>query len=100
MISFIQNLAVAEYLNSDMRPTRSGFAFRTKTRVKPLEVFVAPAVLAGFYATLGIVKLTLPSVIWQLVFSINDATAAGMTTFLRLAVWAAADPAHRNLVRA
>ena len=63
-------------------------------------IFVAPAVLAGFYATLGIVKLTMPSETWQLVFAIIGAIAVGVTAFLRLAGWAAADPADRNLASA
>ena len=63
-------------------------------------VFVAPAVLAGFYATLGIVKLTMPSETWQLVFAITGAIAVGVTAFLRLAGWVAAGPADRNLARA
>ena len=63
-------------------------------------VFVAPAVLAGFHATLGIVKHTMPSETWQLVFAIIGAMAVGVTAFLRLAGWAAADPTDRNLARA
>ena len=63
-------------------------------------IFVAPAVLAGFYATLGIVKLTMPSETWQLVFAIIGAIAVGVTALLRLAGWAAAGPADRNLARA
>ena len=63
-------------------------------------VFVAPAVLAGFYATLGIVKLTMPSETWQLVFAITGAIAVGVTAFLRLAGWVAAGPVDRSLARA
>ena len=63
-------------------------------------IFVAPAVLAGFYATLGIVKVTMPSETWQLVFAIIGAIAVGVTALLRLAGWAAAGPADRNLARA
>ena len=37
--------------------------------------FVAPAVVAGFYATLGIVKHMMPSETWQLIFSVIGAIA-------------------------
>ena len=63
-------------------------------------VFVAPAVLAGFYATLGIVKLTMPSETWQFVFAIIGAIAVGVTAFLRLVGWVAADQTDRNLAGA
>ena len=63
-------------------------------------VFVAPAGLAGFHATLGIVKLTMPSETWQFVFAIIGAIAVGVTAFLRLAGWVAADQTDRNLAGA
>ncbi|ABS65969.1 conserved hypothetical protein [Xanthobacter versatilis] len=85
-------LAVAQGLLMFVRPLWA--------RMLIALVFVAPAVLAGFYATLGIVKLTMPSETWQLVFAIIGAIAVGVTALLRLAGWAAAGPADRNLARA
>lgn len=61
--------------------------------------FVAPAVVAGFYATLGIVKHMMPSETWQLVFSIIGAVAVGVTAFLRLAAMASAEPADTGQAR-
>lgn len=59
--------------------------------------FVAPAGIAGFYATLGIVKHMMPSETWQLIFSVIGAIAVGVTAFLRVAGMAAAGPADGNL---
>lgn len=47
--------------------------------------FVAPAGMAGFYASLGIVKHIMPSETWQLIFSVVGAVAMGVTAFLRIA---------------
>lgn len=46
--------------------------------------FVAPAAIAGFHATHGIVKHTMPSETWQLVFSVIGAIAVAVTTFIRM----------------
>lgn len=48
-------------------------------------LFVAPALVAGFYATSGIVRYTTPSEGWQLAFSIIGALAVGGTAFVRVA---------------
>ena len=61
--------------------------------------FVAPAGVAGFYATLGIVKHMMPSETWQIIFSVVGAVAVGVTAFLRVAGMAAAGPADENLAR-
>ena len=61
--------------------------------------FVAPAGMAGFYATLGIVKHMMPSETWQLIFSVVGAVAVGVTAFLRVAGMAATGPADGNLAR-
>lgn len=45
--------------------------------------FAAPAALAGFYATRGVVH-TMPSETWQLVFSVIGAAAVGITAFVRV----------------
>lgn len=46
--------------------------------------FVAPAAIAGFHATHDIVKHTMPSETWQLVFSVIGAIAVAVTTFIRV----------------
>lgn len=61
--------------------------------------FVAPAGIAGFCATFGIVKHMMPSETWQLIFSVIGAGAVGVTAFLRVAGMAAAGPADGNLAR-
>lgn len=63
-------------------------------------VFVAPAAIAGYHATHGIVKHTMPSETWQIVFSIVGAIAVGATAFLRVTGMAAAGPSDRGLARA
>lgn len=47
-------------------------------------VFVVPAVAAGFHATHGIVKHTMPSQPWLMVFSIIGAAAVGIVAFVRI----------------
>ena len=63
-------------------------------------VFVAPAIVAGYHAIHGIAKLTMPSEIWQVVFSVIGAIAVGITAFLRVAGMAAADQSGREMVQA
>ena len=63
-------------------------------------VFVAPAVIAGYHATHGIVKHTMPSETWQVVFSVIGAVAVGVTAFMRVAGMAATGPSGPNPARA
>ena len=63
-------------------------------------IFVAPAVIAGYHAVHGIVKHTMPSETWQIVFSVVGAIAVGVTAFLRIAGMAAPIPANQRLARA
>jgi len=63
-------------------------------------VFVAPAAIAGYHATHGIAKHTMPSESWQIVFSIVGALAVGATAFMRVAAMAAAVPWGQSLARA
>ena len=63
-------------------------------------VFVAPAAIAGYHATHGVVKHTVPSEAWQIVFSIVGAVAVGATAFMRVAAMAAAVPSGQWLARA
>lgn len=46
--------------------------------------FVAPAAIAGFQATHGIVKHLMPSEAWQTIFSVIGAVAVGITAFVRI----------------
>jgi hypothetical protein len=63
--------------------------------------FVAPAAIAGFHATHGIVKHLMPSEGWQITFSFIGAIAVGITAFIRVAGMAAAPgPSGRGLARA
>ncbi|RUV49433.1 hypothetical protein EOA88_38735, partial [Mesorhizobium sp. M5C.F.Ca.IN.020.14.1.1] len=65
-----------------------------------LLVFVAPAGIAGYHATLGIVKLTMPSESWQVVFAGAGAVAVGITAFMRLTMMAPPGPAGQGVARA
>ena len=51
--------------------------------------FVVPAVLAGFYATLGITRTMMPSETWQMIFAVIGAGVVGVSAFLRIARMAA-----------
>ena len=55
--------------------------------------------MAGFYATLVIVKHMMPSETWQLIFSMIGAIAVGVTAFLRVVGMAAAASEDGNLAR-
>lgn len=63
-------------------------------------VFVAPAAIAGYHATHGIVKHSMPSETWQIVFSVIGAVAVGVTAFVRVTGMAAAGPPSRGVARA
>jgi hypothetical protein len=64
-------------------------------------VFVAPAAIAGFHATHGIVKHLMPSEGWQIALSVIGAIAVGITAFIRVAGLAAAPgPSGGDLARA
>ena len=62
--------------------------------------FVAPAAIAGFHATHGIVKHTMPSETWQLVFSVIGAVAVGVTAFARVAGMASTGPSSQGIAPA
>ena len=65
-----------------------------------LLIVVAPAVIAGYHATFGIVKLTTPSETWQVVFAVAGAVAVGITALMRLAMMAPPGPAGQGVARA
>ncbi len=64
-----------------------------------LVVFVAPSVVAGYHATFGIVKLTMPSETWQVGFALAGAIAVGITAFMRLTMMAPPGPAEQVVAR-
>jgi len=64
-------------------------------------IFVAPATVAGFHATHGIVKHLMPSDAWQITFSVIGAIVVSITAFVRVAGMATASGATgRDLARA
>jgi hypothetical protein len=65
-----------------------------------LLVFQAPAVVAGYHATFGIVKLTMPSETWQVIFATVGAIAVGITAFMRLTMLTPPGPAEQGIARA
>lgn len=69
-------------------------------RLLVAAAFVLPAAIAGFHATHGIVKHTMPSETWQVIFSVIGAVAVGITAFLRVAGLATTPPSSGTLARA
>ncbi|TIO24030.1 hypothetical protein [Mesorhizobium sp.] len=64
-----------------------------------LLVFVGPSIIAGYHATFGIMKLTMPSESWQVVFATIGAIAVGIVAFLRLTMMAPPGPADQGAAR-
>jgi len=58
--------------------------------------FVAPAAIAGFHATHGIVKHLMPSETWQTLFSVIGAVAVGITACVRVTSMAPPGPAGQT----
>ena len=56
----------------------------TWVRLLIAAAFVVPAAAAGFHATHGILKHTMPSQPWQMVFSIIGAGVVGIVAFVRI----------------
>ena len=69
-------------------------------RLAIILAFVAPAAIAGFHATHGIVKHAVPSPAWQFVFSLIGGLAVGVTAFVRLTTIAAPASQGQGIVRA
>ena len=68
-------------------------------RIAIALAFVAPAALAGYHATHGIVKHTMPSEGWQIAFSVVGAIAAGVTSLMRMAAMATPGSTGQGLAR-
>lgn len=84
-------LGVGQFLFLTVRPMWAKLAIAL--------VFVAPAAIAGYHAVHGIAKHTMPSEVWQVVFSVIGVIAVGITAFLRVAGMATADHSGRGLAR-
>lgn len=61
--------------------------------------FVAPAAIAGYHATHGIVRHTMPSESWQFAFSVLGAIAVGVTALMRMAATATPGSTGQGLAR-
>lgn len=72
----------------------------TWARLLIVAAFVAPAVVAGFHATHGIVKHTMPSETWQTVFSVIGAVAVGIVAFARITGMTAPGPSSEPMSHA
>ena len=68
-------------------------------RIAIALAFVAPAAIAGYHATHGIVKHAMPSETWQIAFSVVGAIAVGVTAFLRISAMAAPEPSGQGMAR-
>ena len=77
LIGAALTLGLGQFLLIVVRPTWA--------RLLIALIFVAPAAIAGYHATHGIVKHAMPSESWQIAFSIIGAVAVGITAFLRVA---------------
>jgi len=92
LVAAALTLGIGQFMLASVRPLW--------LRLAIAMVFVAPAALAGYHATHGIVKHTMPSDTWQIVFSVIGAIAVGVTAFVRVAAMAAPGPSGRGLARA
>lgn len=61
-------------------------------RVMIALLFATPAACAGYYAILGLAKLTMLSASWRIPFSIIGAVIVGVTAWTRMAVFEPARP--------
>lgn len=72
------------------------FARPLRVKLAVALAFVAPAAIAGFHATHGIVKHLMPSETWQIIFSVIGAVAVGITAFVRVTSMAAPESAEQT----
>jgi hypothetical protein len=59
----------------------------TWLRLLIIFAYVAPATVAGYSATYGIVHVAMPSPTWQTIFAIVGAIAVSVTAFIRSQRW-------------
>jgi hypothetical protein len=55
-------------------------------------LFAAPAAVAGYYTTLGLAEMMMPSEIWRMVFAVVGAIAVGVTAWIRVFAFGALEP--------
>jgi hypothetical protein len=84
--------AVAACLTYGIGQLLLAFARPLWLRIAIALAFVAPAALAGYHATHGIVKHTMPSETWQILFSVIGAVAVGVTALLKMTTIATPGP--------
>jgi hypothetical protein len=72
----------------------------TWLRLAIVLVYAAPATVAGYYATHGIAQMAMPSVAWQMIFSLVGAVAVGVTALIRIAGTAPPRQEEARLARA
>ncbi|VTZ23866.1 conserved hypothetical protein [Methylocella tundrae] len=58
-------------------------------RLLIILLYVAPATVAGYSATRGIVQMAMPSPTWQTIFAVIGAIAVSVTAFVRFTGMAA-----------
>ncbi|RAI36655.1 hypothetical protein [Rhodoplanes serenus] len=92
LVAAALTLGIGQFLLAFVRPVWLRLAIAL--------VFVAPAALAGYHATHGIVKHTMPSDTWQIIFSVVGAIAVGVTAFVRVAAMATPAPSGQGMARA
>jgi hypothetical protein len=59
-------------------------------------VFAAPAAVAGFYMTLGLSRIGVPSPVWSEIFAVIGAICVGGTAFVRMAAMAGGPPSGQR----
>ena len=72
------------------------FVMSTGLRLMIILLFVVPASIAGYNATLGIAQMAMPSAIWQIAFSLIGAVATSVTALLRFTGIAPPGPSPRD----
>lgn len=92
LVSAVLTLWLGQFGLAILRPTWAKFLLAL--------AFVVPAVLAGYHATHGIVQHTMPSPVWQQIFSVIGAIAVGCAAFVRVAGSAGPRPQSGYLMRA
>jgi len=73
---------------------------RTRSGVARLAIgllYAAPAAIAGYEATLGLVQIGVPSAIWRQVFAICGSLAVGATAWVRMASYTPSVRTERGL---
>jgi hypothetical protein len=91
LVASALTLGLGQFLLSFIRPLW--------IRLAIVLAFIVPAALAGYHATHGIVKHTMPSDIWQLIFSVIGAIAVGVTALIRVTAMATPGPTGQAIVR-